>query len=102
MKVWWDEQFSYRIPVMVVDPLRLGRRNEPVRLDLIFDICRPHPDSIRVVDNEGVEVPNQIIRTGKGADGQLDYASLYLEEEAARMETPIVAAPGTIERFYPL
>jgi hypothetical protein len=27
---------------------------------------------------------------------------LYLEEEAARMETPIVAAPGTIERFYPL
>jgi hypothetical protein len=75
MKVCWDEQFSYRIPVTLVDPLRLGRRNEPVRLDLIFDICRPHPDSISVVDNEGVEVPNQIIRAGKGADGQLDYAS---------------------------
>jgi hypothetical protein len=25
-----------------------------------------------------------------------------LEEEAARMETPLVAAPGLIERFYPL
>jgi hypothetical protein len=25
-----------------------------------------------------------------------------LEEEAARMETPVVAAPGIIERFYPL
>jgi hypothetical protein len=25
-----------------------------------------------------------------------------LEEEAARMEMPIVAAPGVTERFYPL
>jgi hypothetical protein len=93
MKVCWDEQFSYRIPVTLVDPLRLGRRNEPVRLDLIFDICRPHPDSISVVDNEGVEVPNQIIRAGKGADGQLDYATLYFLANLLRAE------PGFVQYY---
>jgi hypothetical protein len=77
MKDWWNEQFSYRTPLTLVDPLHLGRCNEPVRLDLVFDICRPHPDGIRVVDNEGTEVPAQIIRAGKGLDGLLDYASLY-------------------------
>jgi hypothetical protein len=86
MKDWWNEEFSYRTPVTIVDPLRFGRCNEPVRLDLVFDICRPHSDGIRVVDYEGIEVPSQIIRAGKGTDGQLDYASLYFLANIPRGE----------------
>jgi hypothetical protein len=90
MKDWWNEQFSYRTPLTLVDPLHLGRCNEPVRLDLVFDICRPHPDGIRVVDDEGTEVPAQIIRAGKGLDGLLDYASLYFLANIPRGEPGFV------------
>lgn len=90
MKDWWDEQFSYRTPVTVVDPLRIGRSNEPVRLDLVFDVCRPHPDGIRLVDHEGVEVPYQIIRAGRGTDGLLDYVSVYFLANIPRGEPGFV------------
>jgi hypothetical protein len=74
---WTRTDYEYRLPITLVDPLRLGRRQEPVRLDLVFDICRPHPGSIRVTDEQGADVPAQIVRQSVGGDGRLDAASLY-------------------------
>ena len=56
---WTRTDYEYRLPITLVDPLRLGRRQEPVRLDLVFDVCRPHPGSIRVTDKQGADVPTR-------------------------------------------
>jgi len=87
---WWDEQFPYRRPVTLVDPLRIGRSNEPVRLDLVFDGFRPHPESIRLVDHEGIEVPCQTVQGAKAADGRLDYATVYFLANIPRGEPGFV------------
>ncbi|MFO1061574.1 MAG: hypothetical protein U1E53_31965 [Dongiaceae bacterium] len=78
MKDWWDSFYGWRQPVSVVDPLRLGRCGEPVRLDLVFDLFRPHPDGLALVGPDGREARWQAIARGIGADGRLDHASLYL------------------------
>jgi len=77
MDNWWNRDFPYRLPLSVVDPLGLGRSNEPVRLDLVFDYFRPTPAGFVVVDDAGREACMQIVRSGRGDDGRLDYASLY-------------------------
>jgi hypothetical protein len=83
MTDWWDPSFPYRLPIAAVDPLRLGRAREPVRLDLVFDHFRPHPGGIALVDDAGRPAPCQIVRSGTGRDGRLDYASLYVLVDVA-------------------
>jgi hypothetical protein len=71
-----DAGFAYRLPINLYDALGAGRLDEPVRLDLVFDVVRPHPNGLRLVDAAGNLVPHQVVRQGPGRDGRLDYASL--------------------------
>ena len=73
---WWNTDFRYRLPVRLCDELGLGRVDEPVRLDLVFDVARPHPNGLRLTDGDGQLVPFQLVRQGVGRDGNLDCASL--------------------------
>jgi len=91
MTEWWDPSFPYRLPIAAIDPLRLGRTREPVRLDLVFDLFRPHPGGMALVDDAGRPAPCQIVRSGIGRDGRLDYASLYFLADVA---------PGGLARYH--
>jgi len=59
MTEWWDPSFPYRLPIAAVDPLRLVRAREPVRLDLVFDLFLPHPGGITLVDHAVRPAPCQ-------------------------------------------
>lgn len=74
---WWNTNFRYRVPVTLFDDLGLGRANEPVRLDLVFDVARPHPNGLRLTDDEGQLVPFQVARQSVSSDEKLNYATLY-------------------------
>ena len=74
---WWNTDFRYRLPVRLFDDIGARRVDEPVRLDLVFDIARPHPNGLRLTDGDGQVIPFQVVRQGMGTDGRLDYASLY-------------------------
>ena len=90
---WWNTDFRYKIPVTLVDSISLGRADEPVRLDLQFDVVRPHPNGIRLVDGDGQVVPTQVIRQAEASDGRLDSASLCF---LASLD------PGTLSQQYDL
>ena len=79
--------FRYRLPIRLFDAIGAGRADEPVRLDLVFDVARPHPNGIRLTDGDGQAIPFQIVRQGAGRDGRLDYASLYFLATLARGDT---------------
>lgn len=73
---WLNPDFRYRLPVILFDTIGAGRVDEPVRLDLVFDVARPHPNGLRLTDSAGHVIPYQVVKQGLGADGKLDYASL--------------------------
>ncbi|MFN8453348.1 MAG: hypothetical protein U0401_01535 [Anaerolineae bacterium] len=73
---WWNPDFRYRLPVTLFDTLGAGRVDEPVRLDLVFDVARPHPNGLWLTGSEGQLIPFQVVKQGLGADGKLDFASL--------------------------
>ena len=74
---WWNPNFRYRLPIILFDTIAVERIDEPVRLDLVFDVARPHPNGLRLIDSDGQAIPFQVVRQGVGADGKLEYASLY-------------------------
>ena len=78
MQDWTYTEASHRLPLTIVDPLRLGRLNEPVRIDLAFDLFRPQADGIRVTDATGRPIPSQVVGAAKDAEGRLTHATLYL------------------------
>lgn len=59
MTKWWDSRFSSRVPVTLVNPNGLPRRSEPVLLELPLP-GGAHPNSIRVVADDGEEVRSQV------------------------------------------
>lgn len=74
---WWNKDFRYRMPVKLFDSIGAGRVDEPLHLDLVFNIVRPHPNSLRLVSGDGQLIPLQVAKQSVGTDGKLDAASLY-------------------------
>ena len=85
---WWNADYHYRIPVTLVDALRQGRRSEPVKVNLTFDIVQPHQDSIRVVNAAGHEIASQIINA-EGESDLLRAATIVFVVTTDKVETPI-------------
>lgn len=81
---WWNSDFAHRIPLDLTNPKDLPRENEPVITQLRFDETDVHPNSVRIVDQHGQEVPSQL------ADTEVRDGSI--------VETQIVF-PATIESF---
>ena len=70
MSGWWDHNYRYRIPVTLVDTLGQRRHNEPVKLNLAFDLAKPRAESIRVINGAGGEIVSQVINA-RVEDGRL-------------------------------
>jgi hypothetical protein len=89
---WWGESFAYRYPVDLSNPMGLSRRNEPVSVDTTFREADVHPNSIRVVDPDGDEIPSQVHDETVG-DEELQTASVtFLADVTDPEETYYVYA----------
>jgi len=60
---WWNSDYDNRIPLDLTNPKNLPRDNEPVIIKVRFDETDVHPNSIRVVDQYGSEIPSQTFDT---------------------------------------
>ena len=70
MSGWWDHNYRYRIPVTLIDTLGQRRHNEPVKLNLAFNLVKQKAKSIRVIDGGGGEIVSQVINA-RVEDGRL-------------------------------
>jgi len=60
---WWHSDFDNRVPIGLTNPKNLPREDEPVIARLRFEDVDIHPNSVRVVDQHGEEVPSQLFDT---------------------------------------
>ena len=69
--------FEYFIPVDVYNLEKKERINEPVKIDLHFDIFLPNEYGINLNDENDNQIPFQIFNTIKKND-KLVFASIYI------------------------
>jgi len=60
MVEWWNKEFRQRRAMVVSSPGGLPRRNEPIVLELAFEQESVHPNSVRLVNAAGRELPSQL------------------------------------------
>lgn len=75
MSAWWDTNYRNRKRLTVSSPNGLPRTNEPVLVDINFEGYVVHPNSIRLIDSAGNEVPSQTFATNK-KDGRVESTGL--------------------------
>ena len=69
--------FKYFIPVDIYNNENRDRKNEPVKIDLYFDIFKPNENGINIKDEDGKEISFQVFNCIKKND-KLIFASIYI------------------------
>ena len=50
---WWNLTYHYRKPIVITEPNRVDRENEPVEVQLTFDSLKAHKNSLRLLYYDG-------------------------------------------------
>ena len=71
------KDFEYFIPIDIYNNTKAERVNEPIKIDLHFDIFKPNEEGIDVKDQEGNEITFQTFNCIK-ENNKLIFASIYI------------------------
>jgi hypothetical protein len=91
------DEFNYRIPIRIHDPLGNGRKNDSIRINLTFDYYKPFRNSVRVVNDRNFEIPSQIINVVRDGD-RISNCSIVFMVELRKSSTLYSIYFDTVDR----
>ena len=101
MKDWAIEGASHRIPLILHNPGRRKRTDEPVEVAIHFSMFRPLSSGLSLTDSTGSPVPCQVLDSSEAEPNRLNFANLcFLANLAEGQERAVynLRLPDTVRR----
>ena len=73
MKDWAIEGASHRIPLILHNPGRRKRTDEPVEVAIHFSMFRPLSSGLSLTDSTGSPVPCQVLDSSEAEPNRLNF-----------------------------